>query len=307
MLGKLEMITDLRSIWKHEALDFTNWLAEDVNLQLLGEAIGIDVSLIETEASVGGFSVDILAKEENSDRKIIIENQLEKSDHDHLGKILTYASGYDAEIIIWVLKDIRDEHLQAVTWLNENTNDKINFFVVKIELWKIEESPIAVRFNVVARPNDWTKAIRQSVDASISETKLQQLEYWTQFKDYAIGKGTSLTIRKPQPQHWIDWSFGVIGSRIGYTVNSQQTKITVEIYMDDNMDLYYQYEKNKDLIEKSIGEKLEWMDLPDKKASRIRLSYDADFRNVEDWTRQFEWMMSKGEKFVKVFRVYAVE
>lgn len=137
MLGKLEKITDLRSVINLEALDFTKQLADDENLYTLGEKIGIEISLIEIEARVGGFSVDILAEEESTGKKIVIENQLEISDHDHLGEILTYASGYDAEIIIWVLKDIRDEHLQAVTWLNENTTDKINFFVVRIEFGKL--------------------------------------------------------------------------------------------------------------------------------------------------------------------------
>ena len=125
-LGKLRKI-HLREAWKHEALNFTGWLAEEDNLALLSDEIGIDISLIQTEASVGKFNVDILAEEENGNRKIVIENQLESTDHDHLGKIITYASGFDAEIIIWIVKDVRDEHKQAIDWLNENTIEKVNF------------------------------------------------------------------------------------------------------------------------------------------------------------------------------------
>jgi len=115
-LEKLKKI-DLRKAWNHEATDFTNWLAENENLSLLSNEIGIDINLTQTEASVGKFSVDILAEEENTGRKIIIENQLETTNHDHLGKVITYASGYDAEIMIWIVKDVRNKQKQAVNWL----------------------------------------------------------------------------------------------------------------------------------------------------------------------------------------------
>jgi hypothetical protein len=122
-LGKLKKV-DLKNEWKHEAYDFSKWLAQQENLDMLSDEIGIGIQLIEREASVGKFNVDILAQEENSERKIIIENQLETTDHGHLGKIITYAAGYDAEIIIWIVKDVRDEHKKAIEWLNEHTDEK---------------------------------------------------------------------------------------------------------------------------------------------------------------------------------------
>jgi len=305
MLGKLEKITDLRSIWKHEALDFTKWLVQEENLTMLSEEIGVEISLIKTEANVGGFNVDILAEEESTGHKIIIENQLETSDHDHLGKILTYASGYDAEIIIWVLKDIREEHLQAVTWLNENTNDKINFFVVKIELWKIDKSPVAVKFNVVTRPNDWTRTLRQSVEGTYSDTKLLQLDYWNALKAYSMNEGTTLRLRKAMPQHWYDIAYGISGSHIGLTVNSQQKVIGVEVYINDSMELYQRYFNHKDEIESMIGISLEWMELPNKKASRVKLSKEADFANKEDWNEQFKWIKKYAELFASTFIKFA--
>ena len=128
-LAKLEKV-DLRKAWKHEAYDFTNWLSKEEHLQLLSDEIGLNLELIETEASVGRYSVDILAKEMHADKKVIIENQLETTDHDHLGKIITYASGYDAETIIWIVKDVREEHKQAIDWLNSISGDTINFFAI---------------------------------------------------------------------------------------------------------------------------------------------------------------------------------
>lgn len=158
-LGTLKEITDLRSIWPHEALNFTPWVAE--NVELLADAVGLDITVDETESSVGDFNVDIYASETGTDRKIIIENQLEDTDHDHLGKLITYASGKDADVVIWVVKHAREEHKAAVEWLNNHTDDKIGFFLCEIKLFQIGDSDIAPSFTVVERPNDWTKEITQ--------------------------------------------------------------------------------------------------------------------------------------------------
>ena len=159
-LGTLKEITDLRSIWPHEALNFTPWVAE--NVELLADAVGFDITVDETESSVGDFNVDIYASETGTDRKIIIENQLEDTDHDHLGKLITYASGKDADVVIWVVKHAREEHKAAVEWLNNHTDDKIGFFLCEIKLFQIGDSDIAPSFTVVERPNDWTKEIKKT-------------------------------------------------------------------------------------------------------------------------------------------------
>ena len=154
-LGKIKKIV-LRKAWNHEASDFTNWLAEEDNLRLLSDGIGVDIKLIKTEAAVGRFNVDILAEEENTGNKnkIVIENQLEATNHDHLGKIITYASGFDANMVIWVVKEAREEHRQAIDWLNEHTDEDLAFFLVQIELWQIDESRFAPKFEIVSKPND---------------------------------------------------------------------------------------------------------------------------------------------------------
>ena len=168
-LGKMMKITDLRSVWKNEPRNFSKWLAEEENLNMLGKEIGVDMALEQLESKVGEFSVDLLAIETGTSRKIIIENQLEDTNHDHLGKIITYASGKDAEIIIWVVKRAREEHRKAIEWLNDKTSTNIAFFLVEIELWQIDNSAMAPHFNVVERPNDWAKAIK--VSEGLTETK----------------------------------------------------------------------------------------------------------------------------------------
>ena len=174
-LDKLSQIKDLRTVWSNEAKDFTPWLAKEENLSLLSETIGIDIVLEETESSVGSFSLDIFAKEEGTDRKIIIENQLEDTNHDHLGKLITYASGKDASIIIWIVKKARDEHRQAIEWLNSHTDKEIGFYLLEIELWKIGGSNPAPKFNIVERPNDWgenSKTIHRTFNIIISSIKI---------------------------------------------------------------------------------------------------------------------------------------
>ena len=160
-LDKLKKV-DLRDAWPHEALDFTKWLSEESNLAMLSSAVGIELELIETESSVGSFNVDIYAQEAGTGRKVIIENQLEDTNHDHLGKVITYAAGKGAEVVIWVVARARDEHRQAIEWLNQHTDSDFGFFLVEIELWSIGDSLPAPRFSVVEQPNEWTKAIKLS-------------------------------------------------------------------------------------------------------------------------------------------------
>jgi len=301
---KLETLQkiDLRRAWKHEALDFTNWLAEDENLSLLSDEIGIGIRLIQTEASVGKFNVDILAEEENTDRKIIIENQLELTDHNHLGQIITYASGYDAEIIIWIVKNVRDEHKQAIDWLNEHTDEKINFFAIKMELWQIGDSPFAPKFQIISKPNDWAKAIKKTAgQSSLTDTKLLQFEFWNKFKEYAQTNNSRLRLRKTSPQHWYDVSFGSSEAHLSLTINSQSDQIGCELYIPNSKNLFYKLKKKKDTIEKELNLKLEWMPLDGKKASRIKTSISADINDSGQWNNYSKWLNETAFKFQKVF------
>lgn len=300
-LGKLKRV-ELREGWKHEAHNFTRWLAEEENLALLGDAIGFEIQLIQTEAATGGFNVDILAEEENTGRKIIIENQLEMTNHDHLGKLITYASGHDASIIVWVVKDAREEHRQAVDWLNEHTDEDTEFYLLQIELWQIEDSPFAPKFEIISKPNDWTKAVRGATETGeLTAVKLKQLEFWTQLKEYAKQRQTTLRFQKSYPQHWTNVSIGSSDAHIALTVNSREGTIGTEIYIPKNKDLYAKLFERKEEIETELGETAIWMPLPDKKASRIRLSVPGSLEDEGSWEKYFELMLGTAEKFQRVF------
>jgi len=305
-LSKLNKV-DLREIWAHEAIDFTNWLAQKENLDTLSKELGIDLKLIRTEASVGKFNVDILAEEDSSGRKIVIENQLEDTNHDHLGKIITYASGYNAEIIVWIVRDVRDEHQKAIDWLNEHTDENINFFLIKIELWQIEGSNPAPKFEIIVSPNEWLKTIKNSSNnGELTDTKLQQLEFWNKFKEYVQENDTIIRLRTPRPQHWYDVSMGSSEAHIALTVNSRENLIGCEVYINKNKELYNFLKNLKDDIEKEIGEPIEWIDAAVTSRIKIRKETSNLFDQAEA-EKSFDWLYEKTILFQKVFSHYFKE
>jgi len=303
-LGKLTKIADLRTIWKHEEKDFSPWLAKEENLRILSNEIGIDIVSEELESSVGGFSVDIFGVEDGTNRRIIIENQLEDTNHDHLGKIITYAAGKDAEVIIWIVKKARDEHRQAVDWLNNHTDEKIGIFLIEIEIWQIGDSLPAPKFNVVSQPNDFVKIMKTG---GLSETKQLQYEFWRGFVDYANSDLSPLKMspgRKPRPQHWYNVAIGNADALISLTVNTKTKVISAEIYITDNKDLFKTYFDNKNQIEDELGFQMDWQPIPDGKACRIIVSTTGDISKKGKWPEYFNWLAEKATKLKDVFVKY---
>ena len=197
-LGRLEK-TDLREVWLSESGQFTPGLAQTENLKLLGETIGIELECEAQEKDVGPFRADILCKDTATDAWVLIENQLERTDHSHLGQLLTYAAGLNAVTIVWVAERFTEEHRAALDWLNERTDEKITFFGLEVELWRIGDSPIAPKFNIVSKPNDWTRSVQQAAQGEVSEHKQLQLRFWTLFKQYMEEKRSFVRCQKPSP------------------------------------------------------------------------------------------------------------
>lgn len=300
-LGTLKEITDLRKVWPHEALNFTPWVAE--NIELLGDAVGLDITVEETESSVGDFNVDIYASETGTDRKIIIENQLEDTDHDHLGKLITYASGKSADVVIWIVKHAREEHKAAVEWLNNHTDDKIGFFLCEIKLFQIGDSQIAPSFSVVEKPNDWAKEIKKTTAAN--PTQQQRLEYWQAFNDYAFNDknfSKAFNMRKPTTDHWMDFSIGSSACHIGVTQIQKRSAIGVELYINDDKELFKSLFAHKTEIESDMGMALDWRELPERKASRILVEKNVQLSNHEEWQEQFVYIMDVLLKMKKAFK-----
>ena len=304
-LGKLEEIKDLRKIWPHEASDFTPWLSQDDNIALLADAVGLDITVDETESSVGDFNVDIFATETGTDRKIIIENQLEDTNHDHLGKLITYASGKSADVIIWVVKHAREEHRAAIEWLNNHTDEKIGFFLCEIKLYKIGNSDPAVKFEVIEKPDDWAKEVKKSEYSS--ETQQRRYEYWAAFEDYAFQNAEfskNFNRRKPSKDHWMDFGIGSSACHLAVLQIQKRNELGVELYINEDKDLFRSLFKNRSEIESETGLRFNWKELPERKASRIVIFESVDFSDKNQWSKQFDWVIDVMIKMKREFGKY---
>jgi len=304
-LGRLEKL-DLRKFWKKESTDFTPWLAKEENIQLLGETIGIELEVQGQEESVGPFSADILCRDTINDHFVLIENQLEKTDHTHLGQLMTYAAGLDAVTIIWIAQKFTEEHRAALDWLNRITDDTFTFFGIEIELYKIGDSAPAPLFKIVSKPNDWSKQVkRSSTSQAFTETKILQQKYFQALKDYMEENRSFVRMQNPLPQHWTNVAIGRSNFHLSVTVNSRDNTINVLLNIggENAKDNYTKLSKiayNNALTE--ISEDLIWDRMEGKKMSAVILKTKADFTNQADWKNQFVWIKSNLEKFVTFFK-----
>lgn len=307
-LGRLERI-DLRNIWSTEATDFTPWLARPENLEVLSETLGIDLEFEAQEKTVGPFRADILCKDIGGGDWVLIENQLERTDHLHLGQLLTYAAGLQAVTIVWIAAKFTDEHRATLDWLNQITGNKFRFFGLEVELWRIGTSPAAPRFNIISKPNDWSQSVKMAADAiedaDVSETKIMQRSYWEALNVVLNLKGGPVTgNKKPQLQSWMSYPIGKSYIHLGAAMTINRNLVRAELYISGaNAKAYFGLlEKQKQAVEKELGYPLEWEELPAGQDSRISIVlHDANLRNTGDWKRQHEWLADKLNDMHRVF------
>lgn len=313
-LGRLKRI-DLRTAWLNESTAFTPWLAQEENLALVAEAIGMELELEAQEQRVGPFRADVLCKDVATNDWVLIENQIEPTDHCHLGQLLTYAAGLQAVTIVWIARSIREEHRAALDWLNEITDDRFNFFGLEIELWQIGESPVAPKFNVVCKPNDWSKNVQEGARglAAVggSATASTYLEYWTALREYLRDNKSFVRSQKPSPQFWAGHAIGRSNFSLTAFLNLKERHINAAVVMlgPPAKSNYRALLAQKQEIEREMNEPLLWEERPGGVESRIVLRLDgADPADRSDWPRQHGWLREKLEKLHRVFahRIKAV-
>jgi len=300
--GKLKKL-NLREIWQNEATNFTPWLAE--NIGELSEALGMQLELNQREAGVGDFSLDLLAVDLGTSRTVVIENQITQTDHDHLGKLITYASGFDASVVIWIAESFREEHRQAMEWLNQITDTGTEFFGVTIEVLQIDDSKPAYNFNPKVFPNEW----RKTKKASSSELTPKMEAYQNYFQlviDELREKHKFTNARKTQAASWYSFASGYSG--ITYGVNfAKGNRARVELYIsltqkESNKKIFDLLIDEKSDVEREFGAELEWERLDDRQASRIALyrngSIDDDDKTIIEIK---DWSIANVLKFKKVF------
>jgi hypothetical protein len=307
-LGRLVTVP-VREVWTHEANHFTPWLALSENIKLLGETLDLgEIEVEGTEKDVGRFSADIVARDERG-AFVLIENQLEATDHRHLGQILTYLAGLEGDpTIVWIATKFLEEHRAAIDWLNTNTNDRFDFFGIEMEVLKIGESAPAPRFNVVAKPNDWSRSVRSAArqvgGVVLADRHRLRMAYWASFGDFLKARQSDFKIRRANKDHWFQFRIGRSGFNLNALISTHKHWLGVELYMPDDAakTTFRALEMQKEAIEREFGEPLDWQELPGKKASRIAL-YRSDTDPSDEKLReeQHRWMLEKMDAFKRMF------
>ncbi len=311
-LGRLIKVP-LREFWEKEDMDFTPWLADEENISLLGETIGFELEVEAQEKNVGPFRADILAKDISTENWVLIENQLESTDHSHLGQLLTYAAGLDAVTVVWIAERFTDEHRAALDWLNQITPQKFSFFGLEIELWRIGDSRMAPKFNVVSHPNDWMKTVSRISRGELTPTNQLYLEYWTGLRNLLEQRDGVIRPREPRTANWLGISVGRSKFLLAASASVRDKWICVSLTLrgPDAKPHFRALERDRADIEEEIGDKLEWDEKDDLKRSEISLSFpeDTDLEDRSDWNRQHQWLCEQLEIFHKVFapRVKALD
>lgn len=266
-LGKLKEV-DIRKVWAHEQYDFSKWLAGEENIKELGDTLNLSLTDVETEKFVGNYRCDILCKDEITGKVVLIENQLEATNHDHLGKIITYASGLDAAVVVWIVSFAREEHASAIEWLNKHTDDELSFFLIEVHAYTIGDSDPAPMFKIIEQPNDFVKSVKTiSKNSDMSDAERNRLEFWTQLNEVLDQRDKPFNKRKATTDHWYSIAMGSSECHISIDLVNKEHKIRVGVWIAANKDLYDHFYANKEAIEDICGFELNWDRLDNKKAS----------------------------------------
>jgi hypothetical protein len=299
-------------VWKHEAYDFTPWLAS--NADRLAEALGIEIEITDVEYPVGAFSLDLRGRDLTHDTPLMVENQLERSDHTHLGQLLTYAAGTGALTIVWIATEFRDEHRQALTWMNEQTDEQTHFFAVELEVVKIGDSVPAPLFNVVVLPNDWQKSVKAAASGATSGRALLYAEFWSKFSDriQEVRPSWKNKAKQATQQSWFPFSVGAPSGCIFSASFTATKQLRHELYInratgEECKALFDSLLAQREAFEAAYGRELQWERLDDKKASRIADYRPGDVATDVEHDAYIEWLIDAGDRLRKAMAAVVVE
>lgn len=304
-LGKLKEV-DIRKVWQHEQYDFSNWLSKDDNINQLGDTLNLSLTDVETEKFVGSYRCDIICKDEITGKNVLIENQLEPTNHDHLGKIITYASGLDASVIIWIVESAKEEHSSAIEWLNKHTDGDVSFFLIEVHAYTIGDSKPAPYFKIIQQPNDFVKQVKNiSKNTELNDSQSNRLEFWNRFNDMLDKMGRPFNKRKATADHWYSVAVGSSQCHISIDLVNREHKIRISMWIPNNKELYDTFYLNKDSIEKSLGYLISWDKLEGKKAACAYTFIEGlDFNNKDNYDSLMITIIKKVEQFRDSFKPY---
>ena len=302
VMGRLEPV-EVRKAWSSESEDFTPWLANEQNLKMISDLIGVELQLEATEKNVGPFRADILCKDTLTNRYVLIENQLEWTDHSHLGQLLTYAAGLDAATVIWIALKFKAEHRAALDWLNKISGPGFDFFGFELEVWRIGDSRLAPKFNLVCQPNDWTKQVTTGARDDLTPLENFYLQYWTAFKEYVDQHSAVLRARQPYPQKWTEFAVGRTGFslQVWLQMDKQMLDVSLVIKKEPTKEYFRLFHEQAAELEQELGH-LNWFELPGGKWCYIS-HHNSPYQLTEqtEWPVQFAWLQNTLEAFHRTF------
>lgn len=306
-LGRLSAV-ELRDAWSSEAQDFTPWLAQPANLALLGDTLELQLEVDSVEKPVGPYRADILCREAGTDRLVLIENQIEATDHKHLGQLLTYAAGLDTAVVCWLARRFSEEHRAVLDWLNEITDDRFAFFGVEIELWRIGDSAPAPRFSIVAQPNEWRRAVAKGASRVRADEPagidVNRVAYWAAFEQ-ALERRNGPIRPKGRPPRQGYYFFKMAHDVFLYVFRNVATSeigVYLGLYGATSRPIFDLLIVEREAIEDELSSSLDWrIVVPERKYWLMQRRADADPLDEADWPGQHEWLIERLERFSSVF------
>lgn len=301
-LGVLKEI-ELRKVWEHEQYDFSDWLAQETNLAVLSDTLNLELLDPEKEKFVGDYRCDIVCKDRLTGKNVLIENQLEQSNHDHLGKIITYASWLDTSIVIWIVKEARSEHASAIEWLNNHSSDDIGFFLIEIHAYSIDDSKPAPYFKIIEQPNDFVKTVKElSSKTELTDTKKNIFEFWSEFNSVLKKHNSPFNKRKATTDHWYQVALGISQCCINIELVNSEHRIRINVNIQKDKGMYDFFLEHKSEIESALGYKLNWDKKNEKSSSSICTYIDGlDYDNKSNYQSLMDQIIAKTCKLKEVF------
>ncbi len=287
-----------------------SWLSNEENINELGEILGLNLTDIKSEQFVGNYRCDIICKDEISEKVVLIENQLEATNHDHLGKIITYASGLDAAVVVWIVESARQEHASAIEWLNKHTDNTVDFFLLEVHAYQIGDSQPALQFKIVEQPNDFAKNIKSlskisEVGEVFAKTMSNRLDFWTRFNEFIDNNGKPFNKHKATTDHWYNVARGSSKCQISIDLVNKEHKIRVGVWIPDCKELYDKFYENKEEIQANISFPLSWDRLDMKKASLVCSYIDGlNFEDNSNYNALMSQIVKRVVELKNVFKKY---
>ncbi|MFH1467836.1 MAG: DUF4268 domain-containing protein [Pseudomonadota bacterium] len=306
-LGRLTRV-DLRTAWKNEATNFTPWLAQEENIALLAETLGFDGLEVQSqEQAVGPFRADILCRNTADNSLVLVENQLERTDHSHLGQLITYAAGLKAVTLVWIAQSFTEEHRAALDWLNEITDESFYAFGLEIELWKIGDSALAPKFNVAVKPNEWARVAHDSsrTQPPPGSAGATYAEFWAAFGQFLVEKKVS--IKPPKlgaSDNWLTWGVGRtnFGLCLRLDLKNGRAWVFLNLGGPDARAHLYLLKQDAEAVSSELGEDPTWEDKPDNKEKKVLSEFQAPSADRAHWPKVLAWAVDRLEVYDRVFR-----